>query len=319
MTKFVSSFRLPGICIDSYLILFYIASKNDLTIATVLSNLKHYHRPRTISEALALLQKNSGTISIIAGGTKIVPSDDDTVRELVDVSALNLNYVKEEIGLIRVGATTPLQRFIENPVIKMLYGGMLYHATLLTQQSRMLRNVSTIGGELVTTHPLSVLYCALITLQSQVRIAGGEEFALAMNIFLNKKSVEGGLLMEILVPCLKHQTYAGMSFISSTRKSNPIICACVRLSLQGGKCKDVKISLTGCEKVPKRFHSAEIVLDGRELNNTSIELAADAVYKNYTPISDTLASSEFRKEVCRIVVKNALVKCLDSAETDLIL
>ncbi len=282
----------------------------------MLSNLQRYYRPKSISEALALLQKNSGTILIISGGTKLVLSQNDTVHELVDISSLKLNYIKEDMGVVRVGSTSPLQKIIDHPTIKKLYGGILCEATRLTHRSRMLRNCSTIGGELVTTNSLSVLYCALLVLQAQVRIAGGEEFALAMNIFLNKKTLAGGLLMEILVPHLKRDTYTGIAPISTDGKSSPLICACVRLSLQNGVCKNVKIALTGTEKVPQRFQNAETLLEDRKLTSGNIELAADAVYKSIKPISDNLASQEFRKEVSRLVVKKALNQCLESAEDE---
>lgn len=280
----------------------------------MLSNLQRYHRPNSISEALTLLQNNSGSILIIAGGTKILASQNDAVREIVDIGALNLDYIKEDMGVIRVGAATPLQKIIDNPTIKKIYRETLCEATRLTHHSRLIRNQSTIGGELVTTNSLSVLYCVLLILQAQVRIAGGEEFALAMNIFLNKKDLSGGLLMEILIPYLKRSTYTGIAKIPANGKSNPLICACVRLSLQNGVCKDVKIALTGTQKVPQRFQVAEKHLEDRKLTDGNIELVSDAVYNSINPISDHFASQEFRKEVSRLVVKQALNQCLQSAE-----
>ncbi len=244
-------------------------------------------------------------------------SQNDTVRELVDINSLNLSYIKEDLGVIRIGAATPLQKIIDNPDIKNLYGGILHQAALQTHHARMLRNASTIGGEIITTNPLSILYCSLLVLQAQVRIAGGEEFALAMNIFLNKKELAGGLLMEILIPYVKQHTYAGVATVATDGKSLPVICACVRLSLRNGKCENVKIALTGTEKVPQRFHLAESLLEERQLTNSTIELVADSVYKNYSPIADALASQEFRKHTSRLVAKKALMNCLDAIEDEL--
>ena len=297
---------------------FILQNKLTTHINIVLSNLQSYHRPQSISEALALLQKNSGTMSIIAGGTKLLSSRNDTLRELVDINGLSLSYIKEDLGVIRVGATTTLQRLVGSPLIQRLYGGVLAKAAQLTRPTRMIRNLSTMGGELVTSNSLSVLYCLLLALQAQVRIAGGEEFALAMNIFLNKKDLAGGLLMEILIPHLKHHTYAGLASIATTEKSTPVICACVRLSLRNRTCREVKIALTGTKKVPQRFQAAEARLEENKLSNANIEMVAESVYKNYKPVADALASQEYRKETCRLVVKKALLQCLESAEEEMV-
>jgi len=283
----------------------------------VLSSLKGYFRPKSIPEALALLEKNSGSILVIAGGTKLVMSENDTVQELVDVTALNLNYLKNENNVIRIGATSPLQKVIESPVLNDPPNSIIPQAALLSQHSRMIRNVSTIGGELVTADSLSPLYCALLVLQAQVRIAGGEEFALPMNIFLNKKTLGGGILIEILIPKAAEPTFSAISTVTSYAGRPPLLCVCARVSIDRGICKNVKIAITGTPKVAQRMHHSESMLEGQRLTASTIQSVMDQVYERYQPISDPLASEEFRKESSRLNVKKALMKCLEKAETTL--
>ncbi|MFQ5750769.1 MAG: hypothetical protein ACE5HI_02125, partial [bacterium] len=157
-------------------------------------------------------------------------------------------------------------------------------------------------------------YCALLVLQAQVRIVGGEEWALAMNIFLNKKGIEGGLLIEVLIPTVNDQTFAAMATISVNQYAAPLIAVCARLSLNKSLCQNVKLAITGTAKVPQRLHMAEDLLEGKKLTKANIEMIADSVYEKYKPISDPLASEEYRKEVSRLVVKKALTKCLEHSE-----
>ena len=79
----------------------------------MLSNLKNVFRPKSIPQALALLEKNSGSILIIAGGTKLLQTKNNIVQELVDITGLELNYMNDEDGLTRIGATTPLQNWLK--------------------------------------------------------------------------------------------------------------------------------------------------------------------------------------------------------------
>jgi len=279
----------------------------------MLSNLKGYYRPKSIPEALALLEKNSGSILVIAGGTKLVLTENNVVQELVDITCLGLDFIKEESGITRIGATTRLQQIVESPLLTQYTDGLLPAAAALCYKSRQIRNAATLGGELLSTTTLSPLYCALLALQGQVRLAGNEEFALAMNIFLNRKGLAGGLLMETVIPNLERNTFTGLSYICS-HANLPIICAAARVSIRKGCFENVKIAITGSGKVPQRAHEVEDYLESRECSEPNVIKTAEEAYNNYEPISDHLASSDFRKEASRIVVKKALNNCLTKWE-----
>lgn len=281
----------------------------------MLSNLKAYYRPKSIPQALALLEKNSGSILVIAGGTKLVPSQNNVVQELVDITSLNLNYIKEDSGVIRIGATTPIQKMVVDPVLNRPALQILSQAAYLTHFSKMIRNVSTIGGELATTKPLSVLYCALLALQAQVRIIGGDEFALAMNIFLNKKPL-AGLIIEIIVPELEPQTYTALTSVQH-EDTTPLIAVCTRVTMEKGYCKSAKIGITGTAKVPQRFHEIEEELEGKKFADEHISKVSAKAYDIYKPISDRIASEEYRKEASRFLLKKALTQCKENAEEDI--
>ncbi len=278
----------------------------------MLSNLKGYFRPKSIPAALALLEKNSGSILVIAGGTKLLRVHNHIVQELVDITELGLAYVEEAAGEIRIGATTTIQQLVENPALKTGGSGIVSQAAYSSHSSKMIRNGATLGGELVSSSPLSVLYCAMLVLQAQVRIAGGEEFALAMNVFLHKKGLRGGLLVEVIIPKQPPNTFAAIVPICGKDKQ-ALVCAAARVSLDKGICREAKVAITGTDKVPQRLHPVEALLEGRQLNAALISAAAEKAYETYIPISDQLASEEYRREVGHIIVKRSLVNCLDQA------
>lgn len=279
----------------------------------MLSNLKRYHRPKSIPEALALLEKNSGSILVIAGGTKLVPSNNNVVEELVDITGLNLGDIDEEGGALRIGATTTLQKIADSPILRSHASGVISNAARLSSNSRMIRNVATLGGQLVTTNSFSVMYCALLILQAQVRIAGGEEFALAMNIFLNKKQLAGGLLVEVLIPPVAPNTYAALSPVISPKTATPLICGAARVTILNNECIEAKIAVTGTPRVPQRLHAVEEELQGCPFTEENILKAAETAYQLFEPVGDELASEEYRKEVSRVVVKRALERCRTQA------
>ncbi len=279
----------------------------------MLSNLKGYYRPQSIPSALALLEKNSGSILVLAGGTKLILNENNIVKELVDITSLGLDYIKEGSGEIRIGATTPIQQIVENRILGNAAGGIISRAAHLTSHSIMVRNTSTVGGELVTSGPLSLFYCTMLVLQAQVRIAGGEEFALAMNVFLDKKGLGGGLLIEVVIPKLPAHSYAAVAPILSDM-DRPIICAAGRVTFKKGLCQKAKLAITGTPRVPQRLHRIEEFLEGKPLDGSSIADAMEMAEAVYEPISDSFASEEYRKAVAPSLIKRVLYDCLEQAQ-----
>ncbi len=282
----------------------------------MLTNLKRFYRPKSIAEALALLEKNSGSILVIAGGTKLVKTRNSIVQELVDITGLGLDYIRENNGIVRIGATTPLQKMVESQLLKTAYQGIVNEAAQITHRSKMIRNASTMSGELVTTNSLSVLYCAFLVLQAQVRIVGGEEFALAMNIFKNKKELSGGLMVEVLIPALKENTFTAIETLQQ-KQGLPVIAASARVTLEKGKCTQIKLAITGTRNCPKRLHAIEDTMIGQELNHANIERFSNEINSHYFPVTDTFATEEFRKETSPLVIKKVLNRCLENAENNL--
>ena len=68
-----------------------------------------YHCPTTLEEAVALLADEERTV--IAGGTDLLvnPRYMVGVREVVDIRALDLNYMREDQGWLRIGAGTTMR------------------------------------------------------------------------------------------------------------------------------------------------------------------------------------------------------------------
>jgi len=281
----------------------------------LLPHLRRYHRAKSIPEALALLHKDSGTIVLLAGGTHLMRSRDPNVREVVDIRDLGLDYVSQSQGVVRIGAATTLQRLVEDPRVRNIANSVLAEAAQHSHRSRLIRNRATVGGDLVSSGPLSVLYTALLALQAQIRVAGGKEFALAMNIFLSKKGLGGGILTEILIPALEPRTFAALMPLVVPGIPVPVVCVACRVTFEHGHVTDPKIAVSGLSPVPQRMQAVEWGLEGEQLTEKTILVAGDRVARSIEPISDDYASADFRREVSSFLVRKALERCLDLAES----
>lgn len=111
------------------------------------------YKPTTVEEAMAMLSKHGQEAGVYAGGTDLLIRLKNRLAQaptyLVDIKKIqNLHYIKEDAdGNVLIGATTKLSQIAESPLIQARYP-MLVEAILMIS-SPELRNVSTIGGDLL--------------------------------------------------------------------------------------------------------------------------------------------------------------------------
>jgi 4-hydroxybenzoyl-CoA reductase subunit beta len=105
-------------------------------------------RPRELADALAALEKHSGKIRILAGGTDLLPSMRQ--RLFAPEYILDIREVKELRGIrqteqgIEIGAFTTLHEIERSDELKQNYSVLVEAAK--TVASPVIRNMATIGG-----------------------------------------------------------------------------------------------------------------------------------------------------------------------------
>lgn len=107
---------------------------------------------KTIDEAVILMKKYKGKSKLIAGGTDLLGELKDRVlltypETLVNIKTIHgLDYIKEEAGVLKIGALTRLQEIATSAVVKKRYDILAQAA--LSIGSPQIRSMGTIGGNL---------------------------------------------------------------------------------------------------------------------------------------------------------------------------
>lgn len=108
-------------------------------------------RPRTIEEAVGYLDRHSGNVRVLAGGTDLIPSmrqklfEPEYVLDLRLISALRGIKPTAE-GLVEIGALTSLREIERSDFLRQHYPVLTEAAA--TVASPVLRNMGTIGGNI---------------------------------------------------------------------------------------------------------------------------------------------------------------------------
>jgi xanthine dehydrogenase YagS FAD-binding subunit len=106
----------------------------------------------TIDEAVSALRRYESRASIIAGGTDLLGKMKDAIlpkypEALIDIKPIpGLDFLKEENGVLRIGALTRLEDIGKEPVIRQKYAALAQAAAKTA--SPHVREMGTLGGNL---------------------------------------------------------------------------------------------------------------------------------------------------------------------------
>ena len=106
----------------------------------------------TVKQAVAALVKHDGKARLNAGGTDLFGVLKDEFLPVYPEAVINiktvtgLDYIREEKGMLRIGALTRLRDLANSPLLRERYGALAEAAHAVA--SPQIRNVATIGGNL---------------------------------------------------------------------------------------------------------------------------------------------------------------------------
>ena len=244
--------------------------------------IREYFRPKSIKEALQILNK-PGSI-ILSGGTYIT-SEQQEIVNVVDIQELKLNYIQKNKNQIIIGSCTILQDLITTKYIP-----DAMRQAVITDSSLNIRNKATVGGYIVTATGISTLSTVLLSMEATVQFTEGVN-DLIYTEFITELLLKDGrtLITAIKIPLVD----TVFKSISSTPTSRSIICA----SLSTRKSGRTRLALGGFGNNPL------LVFDG-SMDDDIVSAAKSA----YQQAGDEWASSDYRSEMAAILTKRCIVE-----------
>ena len=265
----------------------------------------------SVEMAVASLAQ-AGDAKIIAGGQSLVPMLNFRLLRpsvLVDINRIpDIAYVREDGGVIRIGALTRHHRLETSPVIAR-------HFPVLTEAMAhvahlAIRNRGTIGGSLSHADPAAELPMMALLLDAELRVvsASGARTVAARDFFRDALSVdlaEDEIVTEVVLPKLPN---TGWGFAEVARRSGDFALAAVAatLTLSDGKIARARVAMTGVAPTARRVTEAERLLIGQRLDDGVDSDVIEAVRAASEPPTDLHASAEYRRHLVGVLAGRAL-------------
>ena len=222
-----------------------------------------------------------------------------------------LSYIKEEDGVLRLGAMTR-QRAIERSELLRRRLPLLTEATALVGHLPI-RTRGTIGGSLAHADPAAEYPAVVTALEGELVVRGprGERRVRPEKFFvsyLTTSLAPDEILTEIRLPL--PPPGSGWAFEEFSRRHGDfaLVGIAALLVVEGKRCAKARLVAAGAGPVPARLREAEQILEGKDLTEQSFEAAAARAAELVEPDSDIHASAAFRRHLTRVFTLRALRK-----------
>ena len=277
-----------------------------------------YFAPKSLPEALSLLQERGEEGRALAGGTDLVvqvkeggkiptPSYLVSLRRLPELRGIDFS---ERDGL-RIGATVTMTEAAESAPVRERYRALADGAEIVGSIQTM--NMATIGGNVCNAAPSADTAPPLLTYEAVAIIAGPkgdrdvpiEEFWLGPN---QTALQQGELLRELRLPAPPANT-GGVYVRQTPRKQMDIAVVGVAVLLtlgQGDRIERARIALAAVAPTPIRARMAEAALEGKAASEALFAQAAETATSEANPIGDVRGSAEFRRHLVRVTTERCL-------------
>ena len=279
-----------------------------------------YLRPKTIPEAVALLQQHGDDAKILSGGQSLIPMMKLRLARpavLIDINRIaGLSYIKEDGGFLKIGGLTREAELEASPVLSK-YPLLLDTAHVIADPQ--VRNMATVGGNLEHGDPANDHPATMMALGAQIVATGskGERVIPIDEFFVTLFTTalkHDEILTEIRIPIPPAKS--GGAYVKLERKVGDFATAAVAVQLTldgGGAIQKIGIALTNAGPTPIRAKKAEDALRGKKPDAAAIAQAAQLASDDAQPGADLRGPVAYKKGLAKELTKRALAIALQRA------
>jgi carbon-monoxide dehydrogenase medium subunit len=283
-----------------------------------------YSAPRTVADAVSLLNKYGDRARVFAGGTDLLVQvregrrDLDWLIDLKFIPEVNVLAFDAKAGLT-VGAVVPCSRIYESPEAKP-YPALIDATSLVG--GVQIQNRASLGGNLCNASPAADTIPALIAHEAVCIIAGpAGTREVPVDSFCTAPGrtvlAHGEFLLSLRLPVPRQLSgSAYLRFIPRNEMDIAVVGvgASVTLSDDRTRCTAARIGLAAVAPTPLYVPNAGAALVDGALTDAHFEKAAALAQAAAKPISDMRGDADYRRHLVGVLTKRAVRAAIERAK-----
>ena len=281
-----------------------------------------YFSPRTMDEALALLQDLGSDAKLLSGGQSLIPMMKLRLvspQYIVDINRIpGLDYISEADGQLRIGALAREHELETSDLVKSRFPILADTAKVIADP--LVRGQATVCGNLAHGDPANDHPATMLALGATVVATGpkGQREIAIEDFFpsLFTTALEAGeILTEIRIPF--PPPTSGGAYLKLERKVGDFATAgvAVQITVDGaGNCQRAGVGLTNVGLVPIKAKQTEAFLVSKVLDDATVKQAAEIAASESQPMDDIRGSADYKRDLVRVLTARALTRALNRAK-----
>ena len=281
-----------------------------------------YHSPRTLGEAISLLQQLGSEAKLLSGGQSLIPMMKLRLlspQHIVDINRIpDLDYIRESDGQLRIGALTREHELESSDLVKTRFPILADTAKVIADP--LVRSQATVCGNLAHGDPANDHPATMLALGASVVATGpkGEREIPVENFFpgLFTTALDAEeILTEIRIPLPAPSS--GGAYLKLERKVGDFATAgvAVQITIDGaGTCLRAGIGLTNVGLTPIKAKKAEAFLVGKSIDGGTIKQTSELAASESEPLDDIRGSADYKRDLVRVLTARALGRALNRAK-----
>ena len=284
-----------------------------------LDRLKDITSPNNLPQSLedlATLYKNNPEATLVAGATDLSLDITKKLKSFKNMIFLGgceqLKHIEITTETIQIGAACTIAELIVN--LRSTFPS--FTDMLLRYGAVQIRNSATIGGNIANGSPVGDGPPALIALGAILKLRHAETIRmLPIEDFFIDYGVQdlnpGEFIESIIIP---KEVDILKCYKVSKRFDQDIsaICGCFKLTVFENTITECRIAYGGMAGTPKRAFKTEKKLIGSQWSYKTFETAKSEISRDFFPISDLRASSNYRLKVAQNLLTRLFYEMTDT-------
>jgi carbon-monoxide dehydrogenase medium subunit len=281
-----------------------------------------YARPRSLQQAVELLDGLGSGATVIAGGQELMPHVNHgrlMPSVYIDINSLaELRGIRDDGGLVSIGALTVHRELQRDPLVAKALP-LLAHAATQVGGGWQVHNRGTVGGNLVAMHPLYDLAPPLLALGAEVEIqgAGGSRRQPLATVIASTSHGLGtsALLARVLVAPMAAGAGWAYQKLKITEGSYGSANAAAVVTLTGGRIASLRLVIGAAGERPFDAGPALAGLLGRTFDARAAAEAEGACRAALArPLDDQQGDATWRRAMSGVVARRALTQAVAVAQ-----
>ncbi len=253
---------------------------------------------------------------LIGGGTDLMVQKPEVLRKTSTKNILDdtrLKGIKIENNVCHIGASTTVTEFGDSAIIKNIFPKITTYLKLVS--STPIRNMATLGGNIVNASPIGDMTIFFLALNSSVVLSNGihKRTLPLSDLFLDYKKLdksEDEFIESILFSAPTSSTYFNFEKVSKRTHLDiaSVNSACQLELKENGMIVSAHISAGGVAAIPKYLRKSSAFLENKKLDNTTLSAFLEILNSEISPISDARGKVAYKKLLLRQLVLSHFIQ-----------